>query len=455
MGNLKPNVLSFIELLAQNIALISATMTAVLIIPFMFGISGNMSWLSYVLGTLMLLFVAFNLNQFATRTTGTGSMYSYAGAGLGFAGGALCGCCLVWSYLFIGLAGTTGFTIFAGKLLPMIGIAAPPLLLFAACIGASFLIAYFDVKVSTLVMLCAEGASLFFILLLCVIILAQHDPAFSADQFTFKGVTLSSLGMGIVVAVWSLVGFESSTAFGDEAVKPLDAIPRSVNWSLILTGLFFVFVSYVEVQGIQGYKDSLDKVEEPLNLLAELYGVPFLSPVIAAGAMVSFFALALSCMNAGARVMFAMGRDGLFPQSTSRVHPRHRTPQVALAVMALLMFAVAPLSRFAFGWQVREEFDYAGTMGAMGFISAYCLVSLAVPGYLRQRGELAAMHVGMSVAALALLLIPAVGFFVPLPAAPVRYFPYVFAACLAAGLLRARAMQAGRGAGSGSRGGGA
>ena len=62
MGNLKPNVLSFIELLAQNIALISATMTAVLIIPFMFGISGNMSWLSYVLGTLMLLFVAFNLN---------------------------------------------------------------------------------------------------------------------------------------------------------------------------------------------------------------------------------------------------------------------------------------------------------------------------------------------------------------------------------------------------------
>ena len=116
----KPNCLNFIELLAQNIALISPTMTAALIVPLMFGTTGNISWLSYAVGTVMLLFVAFNLNQFAKRTTNSGSMYTYASSGLGFSGGALCGWCLVWAYLFIGLAGTTGFTIFAGKLLGMI-----------------------------------------------------------------------------------------------------------------------------------------------------------------------------------------------------------------------------------------------------------------------------------------------------------------------------------------------
>ena len=117
---LRPNCLNFIELLAQNIALISPTMTAALIVPLMFSNTGNISWLSYAVGTVMLLFVAFNLNQFAKRTTNAGSMYSYASAGLGFGGGSLCGWCLVWAYLFIGLAGTTGFTIFASKLLEMI-----------------------------------------------------------------------------------------------------------------------------------------------------------------------------------------------------------------------------------------------------------------------------------------------------------------------------------------------
>src|ERR1700686_3265353 len=144
MNQLKPNCLNFIELLAQNIALISPTMTAALIVPLMFSNTGNISWLSYAVGTVMLLFVAFNLNQFAKRTTNSGSMYSYASSGLGFGGGALCGWCLGWAYLFIGLAGTTGFTIFAGKLLGMVHLSAPSVLLFAVCLGACFMLAYFD-----------------------------------------------------------------------------------------------------------------------------------------------------------------------------------------------------------------------------------------------------------------------------------------------------------------------
>src|SRR5271169_4699054 len=122
MNKLRPNCLNFAELLAQNVALISPTMTAALIVPLMFGTTGAISWLSYAVGTVMLLFVAFNLNQFAKRTTNAGSMYSYAISGLGYSGGAICGWCLVWAYLFIGLAGTTGFAIFAQKLLDTVHI---------------------------------------------------------------------------------------------------------------------------------------------------------------------------------------------------------------------------------------------------------------------------------------------------------------------------------------------
>src|SRR5450432_1114386 len=177
---LRPNCLNFVELLAQNIALISPTMTAALIVPLMFASAGNVSWAAYALGSVMLLFVAFNLNQFAKRTTNAGSMYSYALAGLGFEGGAMCGWCLVWAYLFIGIAGTTGFTILAQKLLYMMHVGLPPVVLFACCLWVSFVLAFKDIKISTLVMLGLEAFSCFFIVVLCLIVIGHHpapDPA--------------------------------------------------------------------------------------------------------------------------------------------------------------------------------------------------------------------------------------------------------------------------------------
>jgi amino acid transporter len=424
-SKLRPNCLNFTELLAQNIALISPTMTAALIVPLMFSNTGNVSWVSYAVGTVMLLFVAFNLNQFAKRTTNAGSMYSYAISGLGYGGGAICGWCLVWAYLFIGLAGTTGFTIFAQKLLDLVHVTVPPVILFAACIGTSFLLAYKDIKISTLVMLGLEAFSCFFILVLCLIVLGHH-PAPDPVQFSFSGLSLSSLGMGVVVAIFSLVGFESSTAFGEESVNPLKTIPRSIIWSLVLTGAFFIFVSYVEVLGTHGYKDPLDKIDAPLNVLADSYGVSFLSPLLSAGAMFSFFALASSCMNANARVMYAMGRHQFFHGSTGSAHEVHQTPHVALAVVAVAMMVVVTLCRYALGVEVLDEFNDAGTMGAFGFLGAYFLIALAAPMFVKKRNELRGKDVAVSAAAIVLMLIPAVGSVYPVPDPPVRYFPYIF-----------------------------
>jgi amino acid transporter len=419
-------------------------MTAALIVPLMFGTTGAISWVSYAVGAVMLLFVAMSLNQFAKRTTISGSMYSYAMSGLGFGGGALCGWCLLWAYLFIGLAGTTGFTIFASTLLQSVHINCPPVILFALCLATAFYLGYKDIRISTLVTLGLEAFSCTFILLLAFIVLGHHHFAIDTSQFNFKGTSLMTLGMGAVVAIFSLVGFESSTAFGEEAINPLKTIPRSIIWSLVLTGVFFIFITYVEVQGTAGYKDTLDKIDTPLNVLATMYGVPFLGPLLSAGAMFSFFALASSCMNAGARVMFAMGRHDFVHKNTSFAHAKYGTPHVALTVMAIVMFSVATVSYFVLvhnGMAVLDEFNDAGTMGAFGFVGAYSLIVLAAPAFLKKRGELKPAHIVLCVAAMLLLLIPIVGSVYPVPSAPVNYFPYAFAAYLWFGILRVMGMR--------------
>lgn len=429
---LKSNCLSFTELLAQAVALISPTMTAALIIPVMYSNTGAWSWLSYALGTVMLLFVAFNLNQFARRSTGAGSMYAYICRGLGLTAGAVGGWSLIWAYLGITIAGVTGFTIFAGKLLAMAGLTAPPVALFAVCVAAAWFCAWKNVQLSAVMMLACEGISMALIAVLCFIVLGQHHFALDMSQFDRASFPASSLGLGVVVAVFSLVGFECATAFGDEAKNPLVSIPRAVIASLLLSGGFFVFVCYVMVMGVQGYATPLDKIDAPLTVLAELAHVPALVVPLSLGAMISFFALALSCINAGGRIIYSMGRHGLFPSATARSHHRNETPHVAVTVLAVIAFLTPTIATIG-GVETLDLFNYAGTCAAFGFLVPYALITVAAPVYLRSIDQLGGRDIVVCVASLVLLAVPTVGSVYPVPDAPVSAFPYVFLVYLALG----------------------
>jgi amino acid transporter len=159
-------------------------------------------------------------------------------------------------------------------------------------------------------------------------------------------------------------------------------------------------------------------------------------PLVSAGAMFSFYALASSCMNAGARVMYAMGRHEIVSSKTSSAHTKHGTPHVALASMALIMFAVVLFCKYLVKWEVLDIFNNAGTLGAFGFLGAYFLISIAAPVFLKKRGELRAKHMFYCFAAVALMIIPAIGSVYPVPPAPGNYFPYIFIGYLVCGFIR-------------------
>ena len=110
---LRPHALGFPPLLAQSVALISPTMTAVLIIALAFVDAGQGTWAAYLFGTVMLLFVVFGLNQFADARRPRGRCTPIPRAGSGRSAGVLSGWALIWSYLFIAIAGLAGFSIFA------------------------------------------------------------------------------------------------------------------------------------------------------------------------------------------------------------------------------------------------------------------------------------------------------------------------------------------------------
>ena len=82
------------------------------------------------------------------------------------------------------------------------------------------------------------------------------------------------------------------------------------------------------------------------------------------GAMISFFSLSLSCLNAGARIIFPMGRHGFLPRRLHAVHETNLTPHVALAVYGAMIFSVAIILH-AVGTNPNTIFNDAGTLAAL------------------------------------------------------------------------------------------
>lgn len=434
---LKSDCLSFGEVLAQSLAVIAPTTIPASNIGLIVALSGNGTWLSFLIGLIGLGLVSININQFASRSASPGSLYSYIVKGLGPTAGVICGWSLVLAYLFTGMSVLCGFANFSGIIFNHLGIHFSSITLLAVGAGISWYAAHKDIQLSAMAMLWLEGLSLLFIVILAAIIWSYQGFALDMSQLTLEGVTPGSIATGLVLVMFAFSGFESATTLGDEAKNPLRTIPKAVMGSVILAGLFFITTTYIEVLGFQGTGVSITTTEEPLGFLAHHLGVGFLGDLIGLGALFSFFACILGSINPAARIFFTMARHGLFHSSIGTAHSANRTPHVAISLCSFLMFLLPAILCFS---QVKlfESMGYLGAIASYGFLTVYTLISLAAPVYLYKIKKLRRQDIIIAVCAVAFMMIPVLGSigipgnpWFPVPEAPYNSFPYLFMLYLA------------------------
>lgn len=433
---LKPDCLSFGEVLAQSVAVIAPTTIPASNIGLIVAIAGNGAWLSFVIGMIGLVFVSLNINQFASRSASPGSLYSYIAKGLGPTAGVVCGWSLVLAYLFTGMSVLCGFANFSGAILGHLGIHPSSITLLAIGAGIAWYAAYKDIQLSAIAMLWMEGVSVTLIAILGGIVWAHHGFAIDLTQLSLKDATPGGMATGLVLVVFAFSGFESAATLGDEAKKPLKNIPRAVIGSVILAGLFFVLMTYIEMLGFSGTGVSITTNEEPLGFLSQQVGLGWLGDLIALSALMSFFTCVLGSINPAARVFFTMARHGLFPSSLGEAHRANKTPYIAVTVCSLLMFLV-PAGMMLFHVKLFESMGYLGAICTYGFLTVYVLISIAAPIYLRKIGKLKIRHLVFSALAIGFMMIPVLGSvgvpgstLFPPPETPYNVFPYLFLAYL-------------------------
>lgn len=425
LSELRPQCLSFTETLGQSIANIAPSCGPVLGIPLVFATAGNGTWLTYIFATIAVALVGHHINQFARRSASPGALYTYVSDGLGPWAGVISGWGLVLAYFLTGAATLAAFANYANFLLGYAGIQLPALVLAGFGILTTWYIAFKDVNLSAKLMLVLEAASLMLIAILGAVVFAHKGFHVDTAQFALKGVSFDSLRIGLVLAFFSFVGFESATALGDEAKNPLKNIPKAVIYSAIFVGVIFVLFSYIEVMGFAGLSKKINEVDAPLSFLAAKNGIGFMGFFISFGAMISFWSCTIACTIAGARILYTMGKHKILHSSLTKVHQENDTPHVAITVLSVITFII-PAILMASKTALLDIFGWLGTIATLGFLLSYAMIVMAVPFYLYKRKELKAANILMAIISLAVLMIPIVGSIYPLPPYPYSLFPFIF-----------------------------
>src|SRR5437588_12565928 len=176
------------------------------------------------------------------------------------------------------------------------------------------------------------------------------------------------LGMfaGAAIIFFAYIGFDSVSVHSEEAKDPARDVPTCIISSLIICTILYIAVSAV-LTGMVPY-DKID-INAPVVEAFKSVGMTWMQYLVAAGAMTGITSVLLVMMLSQPRVMLALARDGLVPNSFfGAVHPKFRTPWKSTILTGLFVASMAgfiPLSILAEMTSIGTLFAFVIVCGAV------------------------------------------------------------------------------------------
>ena len=238
--------------------------------------------------------------------------------------------------------------------------------LFAAIVG---LIAYRGISGSTMTAVIINAIQLTALVAFAILAIAFRTthPELSYAHSGLASVVLPHNFTNVIfqgtIAILLLVGFESVTALGGEAINPKRDVRRAILLSLAIQGGVAYVIEYVAANffvnsatvpaASGGYAAAAasgapigDMVRQIGDTMLGGTGFPLVI-ILAATVLIALIGTTLACLNTGVRITYVMGRDNEVPGILGMLHFRHATPHygvIALAVISALLGGYAVLS---------------------------------------------------------------------------------------------------------------
>ena len=352
---------------------------------------GAWSLLAFLACGFVVTLIILCFAEVSSRFTGTGGPYLYARETFGPLVGFQVGW-LIWIARITAFAANCNLLIaYLGFFWPDAESSIPRVVLIGLVVFGLTAVNVLGVRNAT------RASNIFTVSKLLPLLLFVGFGVFVLDASRYSFVARPPLGefsASVLLLVYAFSGFEMATISAGEIRNPRTDLPRALLSAIGVVVVLYFLIQLVAIGTLPGLAGSA----RPLADAGGRFLGPWGATLITTGAVVSILGNLNVIVMAGSRLPFAMAEKGQLPGRFAAVHPRFRTPHVAIVATGLASLLLT----------LSGTFVYAATISVIARLLSYAATCAALPVLRRRPGAPAAMFrapAGVAVSLAALVLV--------------------------------------------------
>ncbi|ABQ70099.1 amino acid permease-associated region [Rhizorhabdus wittichii RW1] len=388
-GILAEGVLGSVDITFMVLAVAAPMAIVVATMPISFALGNGMGVAgTYALSGLAIALFAIGYVRLLPHIRNAGAFYAIIAQTFGRTAGLAGSYVALVSYVALCCATLGALSYFVTSLLHTLGLDFVHWGVSALTVIAILaLLSYFRIDFTAKLLAIALGAEVIAILALDVAILLAEGFGAPGHIFAPSVVLAPGLGVSAIYAFNSVIGFEATAIYQEEARNPEVSIPRATYAAIGVICLFYVFTAYAFIVasgpgiGAAAGKDPGQFVFGLARHYLGRQGEAILSLLVISSA----FAAVLGLFNNSARYVFALARDGALPARLARTRSANGAPFNAGLPVILILSVVISLFALA-GLDPLLSLTTALTgFGSVGLMALLTITAFAIPVFLRKR----------------------------------------------------------------------
>ncbi|MBG6241422.1 MAG: APC family permease [Candidatus Symbiopectobacterium sp. Dall1.0] len=321
---------------------------------------------AYGFALIGILFTAVSYGKLVRRFPSAGSAYTYAQKAISPHVGFMVGWSSLLDYLFMPMINILLARTYLEAIFPGV-----PAWIFVA--GLVALMTMFNLRCINIVanlnsiIVVVQVAIMAVFMGLLIHGVSQGEGAgtlVSTRPFWSENAHVVPMITGATILCFSFLGFDGISSLSEETPDAGRVIPKAIFLTALIGGVIFIVVSYF----LQLYFPDVARFDSPESSQPEIMlyvAGKFFQSIILVFSCVTVLASGMAAHAGVSRLMYVMGRDGVFPERFfGYIHPQWRTPS-----LNVLLVGVVALSAVSFDLEVATALINFGALVAFTFVN--------------------------------------------------------------------------------------
>lgn len=329
--------------------------------------TGGRLSVAYMVTLAAMVFTARSYARMAAAYPVAGSAYTYTQKSFGAPIGFLAGWSLLLDYLFLPMLNYLVIGIYLNAAVPAI----PPWVIVVVTIAIVTVLNIVGIVSVDRANFLIIGIQAIFIVVFVIMAFVAISHSGTVDVMApLRGDGsaggFSPIAAGAAILCLSFLGFDAVSTLSEEAKEPTRSVPRAIMIATVVSGLIFIVLSYVS-QLVYPSNQFADVDSGSLEVMTTAGG-QFLNAFFTAAYVAGALGSAITSQASVARILYAMGRDGILPRKVfGHVSVRFSTPVYAIGFVSVISLAA-----------VFVDLALLASVVSFGALVAFSVVNLSV-----------------------------------------------------------------------------